>query len=782
MVVLLLAGSVSAQVFEGREIKRIEIETTPRLDPARIRQLMRTREGDIYRSRAIEEDIERLHREGRLVDVSIEPSQFEDGVKLIVRAKEPAVVTAVVFRGDLRVEKSDLLKRIQAVEGSYAYPYQLRLDAGAVKDYYREQGFAHADIRQELVAGPRGVEVVYTIDAGPRRRLESVQFEGNTAFDESELRKTLGAVSPRGIFTGGDFEEDMLRLDLDAVRQFYRGQGWLDATVGHRLRHDDTGQRLYLTISVREGPRYKVEAIHTRGNALFTRAEILDAIAQKAGGWYQPEQLEEDRRTVRDLYGEQGRLYATVQSRVIVDTEQHTARIHLDIEESHEVFVRQIRIHGNRRTQDRVIRRELEVHAGERVNTKSLDESVRHLKNTGLFQPKDPQRAAEPVRVRYQRTEDPQWADAVVEVEEGRLGDISLGFAFSSTEGLAGQFRIKHDNFDWADTPKSWRDLYSFDAFAGGAQELTLSLSPGQRVSDYRLAWQNPSVYDSVYSGGFDLYWRDDEFRRYMESRRGVRLNAGRRFFRDLQVTGGVTWEDIFIHDISEEAGNEVVADIREVRGHNEKRALSLRISYDKRDNFYWPSDGYRLDFQAELAGGALGGDVETVKEILNAHRYWTVWDQPKKGKHIFHLHGRLGFVQPTDFGGDVPIFERFFIGGLGSLRGFEYRGVGPVDDEFERHIGGKLYMVSNVEYYVPIKEDLLHMVGFVDAGKVDARASNLNLDQLRLSVGFGFRLRLPILASGQVPLIMDFGFPLLKEDTDNTSVFGFSMGTGFTF
>lgn len=802
----LAAGRAGAQDFEGLEILEIEIIATPRLDPARIRQIMRTREGDFYRARALEDDVQRLHAAKDIVEVAIVPSRLGEGVKLTVEAKEPSVVTSVRFEGDLRVrekrlrdllqvqdgdliyEGTDLLSSILFPEpsqerfGDHAHPYRLQMDLSALRDFYRSEGFHRATVRQTLTPNPQGVDIVYHIEAGPRHRLESVRFEGNNAFDDRELAKHLAAVRPRTLFRGGAFDADMLQLDLEAVRQFYRGLGWLDATVGHRLAYDDSAQRLFLTVSVREGPRYTVSSLHVRGAALFTLDEIRAAMKLRPGGWYAPDWLEDDRQTLLGLYGEQGHLHAHVSTRVAVDPERHAATVELAIEEGPEVFLRDVVVLGNSRTQDRVIRRELDLHPGERVNTAAKDDAVRRLRNTGLFVPADPAARAEPVRARFQDTDDPRYSNLVFEVEEGRLIDISFGVAFSTHTGLAGQFQLTHNNFDWADTPKSWRDLYALDAFSGGGQELTLSLSPGQYLSDYRLAWFNPALNDSRYHGGFDLYWRDDVFPRYTDTRRGVQLHAGRMLVRDLRASLSLTWEDIEIHDLFEERGRAFLPDILRVRGHNEKRAVGLRLTYDKRDDFHWPTDGYRLDFRAELAGTLLGGDVDVLSEVFDARRYWTLWEQPGRGEHILHVGGRLGFLQSISRRPHVPIFERFFAGGIGTVRGFRYRGLGPTDPRHQRHVGGKLLMAGTAEYFLPVVEDIFHLAAFVDAGKVERSAEDFNLERMRVSTGVGARLRVPMLAAGRVPLIFDLGFPVLKERTDKRDVFSLSMGTGFAF
>jgi outer membrane protein assembly factor BamA len=747
---------------------------------------MRTREGDLYREKAIEDDIEALWRIGSLVDVAITPTPLGDGVLLTVDAKERAVITRIEVKGDLRVDEDDLREAMQAKVGGYANQYQLKMDQRGIVSKHKEEGFIHAEVRQDLIPNPKGVDVIYEIDSGPRETVEDFAFEGNSAYTDAELSKLMTGIQPRFMPGTGVFDPEALQTDLAALRRHYRDHGWLDATVGYRVSRDDTMQRLFLTVLVREGPRYRIEHIVVNGHQLFTAAEVMDAMEQHAGGWYEPEQLHKDMKSLRDLYGEQGYIRAKARTRTVFAPKAQAVTLRLDIEEGDKVWVREVRIAGNRRTHDRVIRRDLSFEPAQRANSIEVDNSVRRLKNTGLFSPKDPAVPTDPARIRFQETEDPHFTDAVVEVEEGRLGSISVGFGISSVSGLFGRLAVTHDNFDWSDTPKSWRDVWEGDAFAGGGQRLTLSLTPGQYRSDYRLRWFNPSLNDSPYSGGFDVFMTGNIYDKYTDTRTGITLMGGQRFGREVDVTADATWEDIRIHRIAPAAGNppvpQVAQDILDVAGHNEKRALGLTTTYDTRDFIFWPSQGLLLKGRLESAGSVLGGDVHTLRETFEASRYWTLWKQPKQGKHILHLRGKVGFIQSTDPDEDVPIFERFFGGGLGSIRGFEYRGVGSVDPILEQHVGGNLLMVGNIEYFYPIMEEYLHAVAFADAGKVEEDTDELDARRLRVALGVGVRLRVPQLGLGRVPVVLDFGFPIRKERTDLTSLFTFSLGTAFAF
>ena len=779
LALLLLPASLPAQDFEGRVVRKIKVVTTPRLDPMRVLEMIRTREGDLYSNEAVEKDIERLYKLGHLVDITIVPSLLADGgVLLTVSVKEPAVVTRVRFEGDIRVGLSDLKERLQVTKSKYADAYQLSLDESSLRDYLREEGYIHATVRRRLVPNPKGVELVYAIDSGPRERIENIAFTGNKSIDADELRGLM-ATKARFYVTPGAYDPDVFRSDLGVLRDHYRGLGWLDAVVGYRLAQDDTMQRLFITVIVREGHRYRLDGVTVRGNRLFTRDEIKAVMKQRPGKWYEPVTVEKDRQRIRDLYGKQGHINATVTARATVIPETRRATLSLLIAEKQTVYLNEIKIFGNRRTQDHVIRRNLAVLPGHRADSVALERSVRRLRNTGLFQATDPTAVGDPVRMRFQPTDDPEVTNAVIELIEGRLGDITVGAGYNSNAGVVGEFRVRHDNFDWSDFPKSWSDFWSGDAFAGGAQTLTLALSPGQNISDYRLRWHNPSFDDGPYSGGFDLFWRDYVYEKYDDTRKGIALEVGREVLPDLRLSLIPLWEDIYIHNIHKNDEGRAPEDLERVRGHNQKHALTLRATLDKRNDRFLPTRGYSVTASVGLSGGVLGGDVKDLKERVRASKWWTVFKDPEMGAQVLHVRGEVGFIQALNSSGHVPIFERYFCGGLGSVRGFRRRGIGPYDEEFDYHRGGKFLMVGNVEYFVPIFRQYVQLVLFTDVGKVSNECS---LEDLRVGSGLGLRFRIPQLGGGRVPLVLDFGYPVVKQSTDETQNFFFSMGSVFSF
>jgi len=811
-----------ASARTGRTVRRIEIRGLVREDPARVRGVIKTREGDRLPAlpvpaeakgprvpRALDEDVRRLKQMDSIADARWELQPLEDGVELIFHVTERPVITRIAFQGRPVLKEKSLREHIQAKEKQYANRYVLKLDQQALVECYRQEGYHFAEVQQRLESTPTGLAVVYQIEAGPRLKVEQIQFEGNRSLKDKELLRVM-TTRLGGLFSAGEYDEAMLRADLEAVQEVYRRKGWLDATVGKKIVLDDTKERLYVIVQITEREQYVItppdppDAIIV-GNHLFTDEELLDLMESKVGGLFAPETFEKDLKAIRDLYGAQGHIQVVVGHNIFIKgnggagspaagtrpppSSLPTPRsprvvVQVTIDEGPKMFVEEIKIRGLRRTQERIARRELTFYPGERLNTAKVQDSKRRLINTGLFQSQDETLQREPVRIRYEPGSAPDRANVIIDLDEGNVGKAGLGFGISSTAGIMGQVSLTHYNFDPLDFPKSLRDLYTGDAFVGAGQRLTLRLTPGTKRQDYRLQWENPSVFDSPYSVGYDLFMRRYFLRDYDEDHAGSTLTLGRRFGRDFRVSLTPGVQDIGVSNLEDDAP----ADVATVKGHNLKVSLRLSATYDKRDHVWLPTTGYLVKASLENAGSFMGGDVDIVRGVVEARRYFTVWDQPKWGKHVVQVGGRVGLVDATSHayasgrGSDVPIFERFHAGGIGSVRGFQGRGIGPVDPVFEKQIGGEALLVGNLEYTAPLFHNVIRGVLFLDMGKVGEHASDMDFRDLRASVGFGVRLRFPQFGMRNVPLSLEFGFPIAKEDTDDTRVFAFNLGTGFEF
>ncbi len=790
LVLLVLASAAPLRgqpALEGRVIGRIIMEVPSGMDASHLRSSLRSREGDIYDRATIQADIATLYAMGEFSSVQVEPAVVEEKVEVTFRITGRPRIQGVEFTGDVQESRSTLDGLLQAKTGAVANPYNLKTDLRLLQDHYQDAGYLFADVRQDVSDAPGGAKVTYSIQAGPKVKLESIEFQGNDPVPADELRKTM-LYSKEGGFERGRFDWQFLRSDLLSVRELIRRKGYLDATVGHKVLFDDPKERAHVLVQVELGPMYRVSALTLRVSGVtpdvipdektlvIPLATLRGAMVTREGAPYSQEQLDKDTQAIRDLYGRLGYIKARVDVARTFAENKPEVELRVSVAEGPKVYVNRVLIKGNPVTKDHVIRRAITLIPGSLFTTTEMEESRRALLNTGLFSRSSLDPNEQSVRIRWVDTDQPDKVDAIVEVIEGGVGSFNVGASFSSDTGLAANLSLIYSNFDALDFPRSWRQLFKGRAFVGGGQKLTLSLTPGDVYRDYRLSWLNPSVWDSPYFVGFDLYLHDFIWDGYYEdSRKGASVSVGRNFFKDLSVSLTPKVEDILIHSVDDGAPE----DAEDAKGSHTRNSLTLSAKYDKRDNVFLPAKGYDVGVEAEMAGTVLGGDVNSMRETLEARKWWTVWTQENREKHTVNLGGELSLMQSTGSGG-VPIFDRLYGGGLGSIRGFRFRGIGPVDSVHEKQVGGLYRLLVNSEYEIPIVREILRGVLFVDSGSVADSVSGLG--DLRAAAGFGFRVRIPGLTDQRIPISVYLAFPFEKKETDKTEVFSFTIGTGFTF
>ena len=317
--------------------------------------------------------------------------------------------------------------------------------------------------------------------------------------------------------------------------------------------------------------------------------------------------------------------------------------------------------------------------------------------------------------------------------------------------------------------------MWSPYAFSGGGQTLNVSLTPGYDYQDYRLGWLNPAVWDTPYSVGFDVYARKTSWPEYYDEERvGGSFSVGRTFFRDLGVSLTPRSERVSISAVDANAPQEA----KDAAGNYLRNSLGLAAAYDRRDNKFFTTSGYRVEASVEMAGTALGGDINLMRETIEGRRWWTVAEPEGWGKHVLSMGSRFGFLQRTR--GDIPIFERFFMGGLDSLRGFAVHRAGPVDAASGRQTGGDFLFLGSAEYEIPVVRDYVRAVAFVDTGSLGDKTPQFG--SLRVSAGGGFRLRIPVMGMQRVPVCFYVAKPIRSRPGDEEELVSYTVGTMFGF
>lgn len=762
---LLLAVPVGAQErpADGTLIRRVEIRGLETISEGFIRRVLKTRAGQNYVDRQVQEDVRELLRTRKFLNV-IADSTLEEGQAVVVfTVQEKPVIRSVELDGNKRFTDEELFKELAFSAGSVLDRFEVNRGRENILQRYKEKGYYYAEVQIDEEALRTEYRVIYRITEGPRVKVRRILFEGVRAFPELQLRFRIKTRTYFPIFVTGAFDEEVADRDALDLQQFYRSEGYLDARVGYRLDFDSVDRtNLNLVFVVEEGPRYTVAEIEIDGNEVFDDDRIRSVMQLQPGAVLRDEVLQADRKRIEDLYGEIG----YVEARIInIDQpyefleQPEVVRLRLVIREGPRSRFGRITIRGNVRTKDEVVRRELRFFPTEDFNTVKAREAERRLTETGLFN-----------RATITPLEDVDGLrEALVEVEEAETVNFIVGGAVSTDAGVIGTMSIENRNFDLFDWPRTWGEFFRGQAFRGAGQRIRLSAEPGSEVSRFRIDFTEPYLLDrpvrldtSVY-----LFQRDRES--YDEQRLGLLIALGKRFETGLldgwAVEGAFRVEGIEITDVRPLAAN----DILDVKGSSFLTAIKGTLARDTTDSRIVPTRGYRFSLSWEQVG-ALGGDYDFGRPSASFAWYKTLQTDALDRKSVLALRADAAYIV-----GDAPVFERFYAGGFGSVRGFRFRGITPRAGLFNDKVGGDFILLAGGEYSVPLYADNIRGVAFLDMGTVE---EDFEITTWRAAIGFGLRINLNFF--GPVPMVFDFGFPIAEDDSDNNQVFSFSIGASF--
>ena len=749
-------------------VKKIEFKGNSRISSSTIKAAIKTNHGDIYDPKAISQDVDAIWLLGFFDNIEVEVEAYEDGVKVIFLVLERPVVRSVFFAGNDAVKTKKLREGIQIKEGDSLKRYLLKLDEDKIREIYQGKGFSNIDVKSEEKKTDGYVNITFRIREGSKIYIKEIAFEGNQIFSSKRLAKivtTKRRKFPRFIYPG-KFDKTKFEEDVDRVKGFYGSGGWLDADVTWKEQYSSDRTKMFVHVSIDEGDRYHVDNVSIKGNKLFTSDEIIGMLELKRGSAFLPESLQKDSQGIRMAYGKQGYLNANVKAEYTYQQVDPKIDITFNVIENERFFIEKVIISGNDKTKDNVIRRNLSFFPGERVDTQKIKRSEQRLTGTGYF---DSQSGAASA-ITYLPGTKYNTKNMIVNVKEGRTGMLRFGGGFGANSGLFGDVSYTDKNFDIFDFPKDMKDFMSGNAFRGGGHTITMRFSPGLDRTEGVFSFNNPAIFDSGYSMGLSANILRRAREDYDEERKGFKMSVGKTVLRGLRLGVTPNFEVIGIQNIDGDAPNIV----KDQEGSSRKLSLELTAMINRLDNRMSPSKGYKITSSLQFSGL----DVDMIKFVAKGTKYHTVFNFPDwRGKHVFSYGGTLGVIEATSDEG-IPIFENFFAGGANSIRGFAFRGVGPISETDEvstEQVGGKVLLLASAEYTLPVYGDMVRGAFFVDTGKADTDTNDLNFSNFRATIGFGFRAKVPFMGNSVVAI--DFGFPFIRKDKDDEQAVTFNFG-----
>ncbi len=745
------------------------------------------------------ENIKRRYLAAGYEDVKVDvlPALFDpEHVRITVNCRDEGgknIVRSVSVSGAQSISRSEIRRHFLSPPGREYSPEQFDKDIDWLRGRYYEAGFRAdpADVRidtepkdgrtavtAQLVFGKALETVTIDVAVKPANGGIVVQKADLTAtgpFPGQQLADLLQDMRP-----GQPFSEDGLLRDTAAVSAFYAQAGPGYALIDSRYERTADGYRAMLEfqkkgstarprIRIGEGTMYVVENVSFQGVDPDLEEHIRDRLRMKQGTLFTREALAADVQTVAFVYQEQGHADVKVREDVqLAQPGQKVYSVKYVVEPGPKYHIDLIRPRGNDKTKPVVITREMAIKPGDRYDVREIQESVRRLRNLRYFDEVE----ITPVDSNRKGPDDTRYKDLVVRVKEANTRRLFIGGGASSAIGVFGDFRYEDANFDLANWPASWGDFVSGSALSGGGQTLSVFLQPGSNASQFGIDWREPwlngrPVELDVSVGYFTRDWDD-----YTVSKLGGSVTLGKRFQPTLTGFVGLRAHRVTVSGVSNTAPSELRTD----EGPHNILGLSAGVTRNTLDDRVFPTTGKKYTLMGELIGDPF---FNALKLTAEGRWYKPVYEAPDGSKHVLSWWGDVGTIA----GGDVPVFERFYAGGLGSVRGFATHGISPLAVSplgQSAAVGGRFKMEGGVEYHFPIIKDSLRGLVFLDAGSVSEDTLGIGnaFSDLRVSTGVGVHFLIPQL--GRVPIVMYLGFPLKKVSGDDTEAFSFSLGILF--
>ncbi len=787
---------------DGTMVTDIEVLNAVTTTPEQIIYRMSTRVGYPLSERTLDGDFQRLAGMGLFDDIQIKKEFVDGGVKIIVIVREKDLIRRIEFTGNKQIKSKKLSGLIESKVGERFDAGKANRDRRAVEDYLHKEYYYFGEVTVDVEPFEDGVRVVFDVSEGGRLYVADVQFRGNTVFTRKQLLSKM-ETKQSGLISRGKYLRRTFERDLERIRMNYLDQGYLDVKVTERpfeITSNTPTSRwqrrdVYIHIDIEEGEQYRVGSVNFNfvGTSLVSEENIRGFIKTMPGEVYSPITLQEDAIKIRDVYGQypNSRYFTRVMPEPEITEDGLVMDVTFNIQESPEVIVEGIRVTGLTYTQEAVVLREFELFPGEKIDSRKFNRSKENIENLGYFK--------ERPTIEVREGSSPDRAILVAELEETPTGKITAGVGVSSQDSIVGSFGISQRNFNYRDRPKSLRDLYTGKSFRGAGQSFGINASAGSKTQAYSINFTNPWIFGKPISMSISAYYNqykyDDE---YHETRYGASLVFGKRLFdiKELTVSGGYRLEMVKLSNFDAVNGWYSPEYTRQEGTHNVSRWLA-GINYDSRDSVFEPTRGALAGLNLELAGKVAGSSKDFWRGFLTTQYFIPFFKDSQDRNWTIGFRGDIAVANAYGRGdgagyeSEVPYYERFHAGGVGSVRGYDYRGISP-RDQYGNSIGGEGMATASVEMFFPIWERVIRGSIFYDVGSVwryfdDPSYSNATdknglpisntKRKFRSSFGAGLHIKTPI---GPMPVRLYYSFPLGKQDGDETQRFQFTMGALF--
>ncbi|WP_092210533.1 outer membrane protein assembly factor BamA [Desulfoluna spongiiphila] len=739
-----LAVKIGSRIFSFETVADVKVEGNRRIEGDAVLRVVRVKAGDRLKKDALTRDMKAIYRMGYFEDIKVVAEHHDDATATVIfRVKEKPTIRNVLVSGNHVFDDEKVKKNITLTKGAIFNTGALNTSIKQIESLYNEKHYYKTKVSYRLIDVENNqADLEFTIEEGEKIWIKEIAVEGNDFFSDKKIRKMI-KTKKKGFFSwltsSGTLEMADLNVDMAVINAEYQKSGFIDCRIADPVV-EYKGKWIYITVKIDEGIRYALGRVDVDGDILDTKEALLERLTVEEDEFLNREKVQNDVVALTDTYSDEGYARASVVPDIRRNREEKVADVTYRVSKGNLVYFDKIIITGNSVTRDKVIRRQLKVYEQELYRGVRLKESVRNLYRLEYFGD---------IKVNTLDTTDPDKVNLSIDVKEKPTGTFTFGMGYSSEDKLFGTTSI------------SKRNLFGRD------QSIDLKAQFGGTGNKYSLIFVEPWLFDIPLYSKYELKNWDDEYTSYDKETVGGGLTLGYPVFDYTRAYVSYTFEKNTIDDIDPTASDQ----IKEMEGENTLSSAAFSLNYDSRDRRYnaQTTRGFNHTLRVEHTGGPLGGDISYSKYTAESS-----WFFPVLWKLVGMLHGEGGIVHENS-DGFLPDYKKFYLGGINSLRGFDFEDV-HLEDEDGKSIGGEKYVQFNAELIAPLfGVDGLVALIFTDAGNVYEENGNIDLSSLRQTYGFGFRWYSPI-----GPIRFERGYILDPEPGEDSGRWEFTMGTAF--
>ena len=737
-----LSKEMIGDLFHKKTIIDIAIVGNKRVESDALLRVISIQKGDILKPDIISKDLEKIYEMGYFDNIIVKKESHDKGVKVIFEIIEKSTVRKIKFKKNKVFKDEELSEVVDTRTGSILNIHKLNSDINRIRLMYTEKNYHNCLVTFEAIPLENSqADIVFTIKEGGKIRVEKITFEGNKYFSDRKIKRAI-ETSEKGLFffitTSGNLKENEVKNDTIRIESLYKNNGFIDTKVSDPIIN--IGEK-YISIhfKIDEGAQYKIKKIDITGDLIIAKEEILNSLKSKESKLYNRESIRNDMLSISDTYSNKGFANVKVMPMVSRNDKDHMMTITYSIEKGQPVYFNRINISGNLKTRDKIIRREIKISEQGLYSKKDISKSYKNLNRLDYFASVD---------IVPQKTSDENKMDLNVKVVEKQTGNLSLGGGYSSEDGAFFMGSVEE------------RNLF------GRGHNLKFSAKVAKETILYNIGFEEPYIFDSDVSGGFDLYKEDLEYDYYDKDALGIILKLGYRIWDYFGIGVQYNIEDFEISNVQSDYTSMTP-------GSFLTSSIKPYIQYDSRDDFFLTTEGFRYKISIEYAGEFLGGDIDYTKYLYETGVYF-----PLFWKFSGALHAKAGYLDDRTSSTIDIDYTKFYMGGIKTIRGFDKYDINANQPGDTRDRGGEKYVQFNAEMTFPFTQKYrVAGVFFYDRGDVYRKNEKIDLTDQFSSVGTGVRWNSPV-----GPLRLEYGWVVDGKNVKTRwdGQFEFSIGATF--